>query len=340
MHALDPSNGGESLVNQVLKVEAREGCHRLNVDKSSEQLPSTGSALLVSDRQLRLLEAATEQESVHPGDWAACFGSRLLAQLSLPHSDPGNVPEWVRTNNALTLTLTPGNVTERGERQRRYPYGVVPRYLLTWITTEAVVTKSRHLDLGDSLASFLRAIGLNTSGAAGQRAKTQLQRLAVASLNIEDRRELPDGRTHVRGENFNVASSYDLWFGVSDPEQPALLPSTITLSERFFEETMRAPVKLDPKVLKVLAGSSMRIDLYTWLMYRTRALKRPSTVRWDQLQEQFGANYKELRQFKHAFLRNLREVQYFFPASTFAVLPVGIKLNATKTLTLRSKRVS
>lgn len=291
---------------------------------------------LVTQRQLKLITLATEQERTDPQEWDPCFGSRLLAQLSLPYKDPGDITEWVRRNNALTLTLTPGAITTNGTRERKYPFGVIPRYLLTWITTEVVLTHSRQIELGSSLAAFLRTIGLNTSGASGRRALDQLHRLSVVNLNIEDSRENSNGR-RVRGENFNVASSYDLWFGAQDPGQPALLPSTITLSERFYEETMRAPVKLDPRVLKVLAGSPMRVDMYTWLAFRTRDLRRGSVVSWRQLSEQFGAEYSQPRQFKVAFMRNLREVAFFFPLGAFSVLENGIKLNARRSGALRSK---
>lgn len=312
----------------------------MHVDNFGEAGFSTGPhpefKPLVTQRQLKLITLATQQERTDPQEWDPCFGSRLLAQLSLPYKDPGAVPEWVRKNNALTLTLTPGAITTDGVRERKYPFGVIPRYLLTWITTEVVLTRSRQIELGSSLAAFLRTIGMNTSGASGRRAMDQLQRLAVANLNIEDTRQYTHGQ-RVRGENFNVASSYDLWFGEQDPQQPALLPSTITLSERFYEETMRAPVKLDPRVLKVLAGSPMRVDMYTWMAFRTRDLRKASVVSWKQLAEQFGAEYKQPRQFKEAFKRNLREVAYFFPLGSFTVLDNGIKLNAKRSSALRSK---
>ncbi|MGO3089944.1 MAG: replication protein RepA [Galactobacter sp.] len=284
---------------------------------------------------MKLLTTATEVE--HDPTGMGVFGSRLIAQLSLPYSDPGDAPEWVRRNNAMTLTLTPGPVTgPDGTRTRKYPYGVIPRYLLTWVTTEAVKTQSRVLDLGDSLSGFLRQLGLNGSGASGRRTMEQLARLVAASLHIEDARQRPGGRYQLHGENFSVASSYDLWFGINDPETPTLLPSTITLSESFYAETMRTPVLLNPRVLRALSGSAMRLDMYTWLQFRTRNLSKASVVSWAQLQAQFGADYKAARQFKAAFLRQLEEVQLFFPEKTITMLKNGIRLNA-KPKNLRSK---
>jgi len=280
----------------------------------------------IQDRRLQLLRLASDVEANPDNDDPLCFGSRLLAQLSLPHRDPGAVPEWVRRNNALTLTLTPGPVTVNGERRRLYPYGVIPRYLLTWITTEVVKTKSRTLELGGSLAGFLKEVGLNSSGASGRRMHEQLQRLLVASLNIEDRRE-DERRRQIRGVNFNVARSYELWFGIDQADQPSLLPSTITLSEEFYAETLRSPVKLNPRVLKAFAGSPMKIDMYTWLAFRTRNLSRASVISWNQLSAQFGSDYAQQRQFKKKFLDHLDEVALFFPAKTLTRLPNGLRLN-------------
>ncbi len=40
-------------------------------------------------------------------------------------------------------------------RPRSVPYGSVPRLLLAWVTTEAVKTKERELELGDSMSAFM-----------------------------------------------------------------------------------------------------------------------------------------------------------------------------------------
>ena len=89
-------------------------------------------------------------------------------------------------------------------------------------------------------------------------------------------------------------------------------------------------MRLRPDVLRALAGSPMRLDMYTWLVYRLRSLPKPSIVSWAQLAEQFGAEYTLRRQFKAAFLRNLNEVRLFLPTNSFTVLDAGIRLNRTQ----------
>ena len=42
--------------------------------------------------------------------------------------------------------------------------------------------------------------------------------------------------------------------------------------------------------LKAMKRSSLGLDLYLWLVYRTFALKRPLRLSWRQLYRQFGAD--------------------------------------------------
>ena len=54
-----------------------------------------------------------------------------------------------------------------------------------------------------------------------------------------------------------------------------LWESKIELGEKFFQEIIRHPVPLDMNTLKALSRSSLGLDLYLWVTYRTFTLKRP-----------------------------------------------------------------
>ena len=120
------------------------------------------------------------------------FSARELVQATLPHQTPrGNPPEWYRTNGNYTLSIRPGYKTDEKTGHRRcigYPYGNVPRLLLFWLTTEAVRTGSRRLELGGSLAGFMRELGLNPGrgGRWSDRARLhdQIERLFNASGSV------------------------------------------------------------------------------------------------------------------------------------------------------------
>ncbi len=75
------------------------------------------------------------------------FMARTLTQATLPHSkSAGN--EFTRRNGAFELTMW-------SPRQVGLPYGSIPRLLLSWMTTEAVRTRSAILELGPSLSAFM-----------------------------------------------------------------------------------------------------------------------------------------------------------------------------------------
>ena len=65
----------------------------------------------------RLVETVAEIMGVPvPTNRDRAFLARQLVQATLPHSDPGDVPVWTRTNGRLTLVVRP----YYDHRQRRH----------------------------------------------------------------------------------------------------------------------------------------------------------------------------------------------------------------------------
>jgi hypothetical protein len=93
----------------------------------------------------RLIDAAAGiMGEPDPTDRDRAFMARQLVQATLPHSDPGNVPIWTRTNGRLTLAVRP--YYDRQQQRHLHPYGTVPRLLLFWLTTEAVRTRMARVE--------------------------------------------------------------------------------------------------------------------------------------------------------------------------------------------------
>jgi hypothetical protein len=65
--------------------------------------------------------------------------------------------------------------------------------------------------------------------------------------------------------------------------------------------------------MRALGSSPMRLDLLLWLGYRMSYLKDTTRVTWAQLDAQFGSQYKRLRAFKNALLKNLKDVLIVYP---------------------------
>jgi hypothetical protein len=226
------------------------------------------------------------------------FMARAMVQATLPHrAVAGN--EFERRNGNFTLTL-------QAPSKIGLPYGSVPRLLLAWVTTEAVKTKERELELGDSMSAFMAELGLTPTGGANgsiTRLKNQTRRLfsATVTASYEDDKQIAD-------MGYRLADKSVLWWHSKDPEQAGLWKSTVTLSEHFFNEVIDRPVPIDMRAIKALKQSPMALDIYTWLTYRASYLKRPTVIPWSSLALQFGSDYSRLRAFREAFLQELKKV--------------------------------
>ncbi len=139
----------------------------------------------------KLIDAAVDIR-ISPEAVERSYMARQLVQCTLPHSDPGDVSVWARTNGHLTLAIRP--YVDLKTRKPLYPYGSIPRLLLFWLVTEATQKKSRRIRLGNSLDSFMREIGLNPRTGGGKRGDaarlhSQMERLFRAIVTFEDKRE-------------------------------------------------------------------------------------------------------------------------------------------------------
>lgn len=254
---------------------------------------------------LKLARAAQEIQEIEALDAAElAFMARLLVQCTLPHSDPGDAKEYGRTNGDYHLLIQPGPRTG-------IPYGSYPRLVLAWVTTEAVRTKSPRLILGDSLAAFMRELGITPTGGRWgtvTRLKEQMKRLFAARVAA-----VYDGPDGYSMDPLPVARKVRLWWHPKNPDQAGLWQSEVELDSEFFEAICERPVPLDMRVLRALKKSPLGLDLYVWLGYRRSYLQGPVSISWDTLHAQFGADYSDVKNFTRNAKRELRKIQTVWP---------------------------
>jgi hypothetical protein len=269
-------------------------------------------------------------------DQSVGYLTRVFTQTSLPYRDPGDVPAWGRRNGDLSLVVQPGmTIGEDGKpRSIGYPFGTTPRLLLTWMCSEAVRTREQILSLGTSLSDFMRGLDLTVTGGKNgtiRRLREQSERLFQASLSVT----WAGDKSRDTGGRLTIATAYDLWWLDRDPNQPALLPSTVRLSSEFYNEVVQHPVPLDLKALRALRGSPLRLDMYAWLTYRMSYLRHPTTVPWDALRMQFGSNLADTpqgrAQFRRDFEKHLRQVTLVYREANVQVSPSGVVLRPSRT---------
>jgi hypothetical protein len=274
------------------------------------------------------------------------FSASLWAQISLPYNEPtmkgpdgkplvdadGNkvAPQWWnRRNGAIDMTLRPAIIRDsNGVQIPRYPYGVIPRYLMTWMTTEAVRTQSPTLSMGKNLGAFMDKLGLISSGGKNgsiTRLRDQAKRLFLSNITVQQTNVTGDVVSDA-GINWTFARDYQLFFSNRDPEGEPLWESTVTLSDQFFESIMGAPIPVDLGALGTLSGSPMKIDIYLWLAARAWRVKKPTLISWELLARQFGNDTGELKKFRQTFKRNFAYAHAVYPAANASITPEGVEL--------------
>ena len=247
------------------------------------------------------------------------FMARLMALCSLPRTNPGNRKEYKRVNGPYTLYMT-------AIGKNKLPFGNFPRLLLAWVSTEAVRTQSRELVLGASLSEFMRTLGVYSSsggrGGVQTRLRNQMKRLFNAHIQL-----LYQDKNGEATVNAVIADRTELWWTTKRPDVPSLWKSKIYLGEVFFNEIINHPVPLDMNILKALKRSSLGLDLYLWLTYRTFTLRAPMRLSWRQMYRQFGAHPANasdrvtVRNFQREALRELKKIQLAWPELNYSMAP-------------------
>lgn len=230
------------------------------------------------------------------------FMAKMLVQTTLPHRAQPGTTQYTRTDGDVTLSIT--DIGGAG-----LPYGSYPRLILIWMTTEALRTGERKLELGRSLSSFMGQLGLQCTGGHWgtiPRFRNQMERLFGAAISTRWRHE-DTVRAHVGGSNLLLAEEFDLWWAPQKLQHTTLTQSNVTLSQKFFEQLVQAPVPIDLRAIRALKRSPLSLDLYAWATRRVSYLKRPLRISWRSFQNSFGAGYADTPQGKSRFRGNAIE---------------------------------
>ncbi len=244
-----------------------------------------GLATTILDR--RCVEAAhrvLSDEEAAPGYIHAGF-----AMTALPHKRTDAV-EWVRDSADIRLRIESGK--SHDGTAVGIPFGYVARLILLYLQTEAIKTRSREVELGRSMHSWLKAMGLNSGGKGYEAVREQSRRLSLCRLTFY---RVADGGEAVMNGSFvreAILPSRDTG------SQLSLWRETVVLDEVFYESLVRHPLPVRESAIRAMSGRSMAIDLYIWLAYRLHHLTRATRVPWPAVYRQFGAGFALQRQFK------------------------------------------
>ena len=274
-------------------------------------------------RRKRLLDAS---EATRNEPEAVFYQHSVLCQTGLPYRNPGDdVRVWERRNGTARLEICAGKAMDPvlGDLvSLGLPYGSKPRLILAHLNREAMLGQSPIIEVEASLTSFVKRLQLNTDGRTIGTIKDQLARLAASSVTLG---LIHDGRAvtiHSR-----VVTAFDLWVPKQGGQQ-SLWPSTIRLSQEYFESLTKHAVPLHDQALMALSGSAMALDVYAWLAQRLHRIEwgKRAFMTWPALQEQFGWHYDRIRKFREIFTQTVRLVHSQYQAADVELGSKGMVL--------------
>lgn len=295
--------------------------------------------------QLEFIEVAAAIME-EPDAAERAFMARQLVLCTLPHSNPGDVPQWTRRTGSGILGITPGRDFKHN-RSIGYPYGSIPRLVFFWMTTEIQLSKNRTdltliekrtLQLGRSLAAFMRAVGLNPDTGRGKRGDAkrlhnQMDRLFASQISFQQ----TVAENHQQGKRWldmKVAPQGELWWDPRSPEQGTLMQSWIRVGEELYEALAASPVPVDKRALKALKRSPLALDLYALLCYRAFVIVQknlpPQFISWEQLSRQLGTDYADLKNFKKKGTAALRKIATLYHGLTITKAKGGFTIHASR----------
>jgi hypothetical protein len=257
--------------------------------------------------QRRLIDAAVEIEECTPD--TVEFLHAVLCQVGLPRRVTKE-RVFERNNGRASIRVEAGALYKGGKWvEQPLPCGAKPRLALIHVSSEAVRTKSRTVEVGESIAEFLRLLDLPTNGPAYAEMKRQMERLAACNMMLGMSAPSRDVTVSAKPiERFEAWLQYD-------GRQRSMWPGVLELSQPFFETLISHAVPLDPRAIHGLKKSALALDVYTWLAHRLCRVRKADGVKlsWGNLRQQFGQEYRCSKDFKKEFRAALLKVRAVYP---------------------------
>ena len=270
--------------------------------------------------QRRLVDAAVEIGECSPD--TVEFLHSVLCQVGLPRSAT-KTRVFERNNGRASIRIEAGALHRAGKWvDMPLPYGAKPRLALLHISSEAVRTRSGHIEIGESLRDFLLTLGLSVNGRAYAEMKRQMENLAACRMLLGMSTPTKDITIETK-----PIEHFEAWLH-SDGRQRSMWPGYLELSPRFLETLLDHAVPLNPAAINGLQKSALALDVYTWLAHRLCRVRKAEGVKlsWANLRQQFGQEYTDPKNFKHEFKAALHKVCAVYPDARISEEAGGLRL--------------
>jgi hypothetical protein len=253
------------------------------------------------------------------------FLHAVLCQVSLPRN-PSKERTFVRTSGNVSVQIKAGDYFDGLKWiPQSLPSGTRPRLVLIHACSEAIRTQSPHVQIGESVSEFLRQLKIDTDGRTMKYFRREMMALSVCEMTFAWK----SGDEVVQTKAPPIRT-FHAWM-VDDGKQRCLWPGQMKLDNEFFETLLAHAVPLDPRAIGALKGSSLAIDTYAWLAHRLCRIRTPKGVMlsWQNLHDQFGAEYASVKKFKQSFLHALRQAHAVYKHAKIEQVRGGLLLQSS-----------
>jgi hypothetical protein len=270
------------------------------------------------------------------------FYGSLFASVSLPAKTPKK-RYWTRTNGRDTLIIEAGTTTKIRRKKIVYdesgneiresllvPAGIIPRHVMLYLSyiykvKQAEGDNTKTIVLGNSLNDFLKRINISKGGKTHKLVSEQVKRLFNCRIGTTKRTD----KGIIERPPKPIIDESRLWWSEIKPDQTSILPSEVIISNEL-ASILDKSFPLDIGTVKAIGRNILAFDMYAWLTYRHYNLSKPVTISFDKLHEQFGSEYKELRNFKTKLKTAFNLVKKYYPHNSI-LTDHGIELRQSKT---------
>ena len=250
------------------------------------------------------------------------FLHAVLCQLGLPRNPTPN-RTFERASGRMSLSVQAGR-TYDGMRwiDQPLPSGTRPRLVLINLCSEAVRTRSAHVDIGSSVREFFRRLGIDPGGESMAHFKKQMLALSCCHMTLA-----MATATGTKQIDAKPIDAFQAWH-TNEDGQKTLWPGYIRLTDKFLDSLLEHAVPLQPEAIGKLQNSALALDVYSWLVHRVPRVtdRNGITLPWAALREQFGQEYADPKNFKRKFLGALEKAHAAYQEARIELVTGGLKL--------------
>ena len=254
------------------------------------------------------------------------FLHAAMCQVGMPRRSQKK-RSFERSNGFTSILLEAGKLYQLGKFvEMPLPYGTRPRLVMVHLSTEAVRTRNREIEIGDSIRDFMKTLGIDTGGHEYGRFKRQMEALAACRMTLG--MSTPNRDITI---NTQPIKRFEAWLHPTG-QQRIMWPGVLELSQDFYETLVNHAVPLDKRALGALKHSALCLDIYSWLAHRLHRIQgRVGTkLSWGNLRNQFGQEYKNPKDFKREFKNSLHQVMSVYPDAKIESTYGGIMLHSSQ----------